>query len=94
MVNAANGPKVQEQHGSSQLVTEPVDGCTATPSLAKPSGSASRARPEMPHGRRALAMATELLRYRPSLDRHDDWLHRIEELIAATSDLAALSFSL
>ncbi|KAE8772841.1 hypothetical protein D1007_55102 [Hordeum vulgare] len=74
VVNAATGLEVQEQQGSSQPVTKPVDGCTATPSLAKPSGSTSRARLEMPYGRRLLAMATELLRYRPAPDRHDDWL--------------------
>ncbi|KAE8809712.1 hypothetical protein D1007_13601 [Hordeum vulgare] len=73
---------------------EPVDGRTATPSLARPSGSASPARPEMPHGLRALAMATELLRYRPGPDRHNDWLHRIEELITAAGNSAALSYSL
>ncbi|KAE8819127.1 hypothetical protein D1007_03114 [Hordeum vulgare] len=72
VVNAATGPEAQEQHGSSQPTTEPADGRTAMPSLATPSGSASRARPERPHGRRALAMATELLRYRPAPDRHDD----------------------
>ncbi|KAE8810857.1 hypothetical protein D1007_12353 [Hordeum vulgare] len=72
MVNAATGPEVQEQQGSSQLVTEQVDGRTATLSLAWPSGSASHARPEMPHGRRMLAMSTELLHYRPARDRHDD----------------------
>ena len=48
----------------------------------------------MPHDRRALAMATELLRYRPALDRHDDWLQRIEELISTVADSAALSGSL
>ncbi|KAE8771542.1 hypothetical protein D1007_56562 [Hordeum vulgare] len=94
MVNATTGPEVQEQQGSSQPVTEQVDGRTTTTSLAKPSGSASRARPEMPIGRRALAMATELLRYRPAPDRHDDWLQRIEELIAAAGDSAALYCSL
>ncbi|KAI4987598.1 hypothetical protein ZWY2020_020398 [Hordeum vulgare] len=94
MVNATTGPEVQEQQGSSQPVTEQVDGRTTTPSLAKPSGSASRARPEMPIGRRALAMVTELLRYRPAPDRHDDWLQRIEELVAAAGDSAALYCSL
>ncbi|KAE8767833.1 hypothetical protein D1007_60763 [Hordeum vulgare] len=64
VVNAATGPGAQEQQGSSQPPTEQVDSRTATPSLARPLGSASRARPEMPDGRRALAMATELLRYR------------------------------
>ncbi|KAE8784150.1 hypothetical protein D1007_42322 [Hordeum vulgare] len=83
VVNAATSPEIQEQQGSSQPVTEPVDARTASPSLARPSGSASRAPPEMPHGHRALAMATKLLRYRPAPDRHDDWLHRIEELITA-----------
>ncbi|KAE8813252.1 hypothetical protein D1007_09645 [Hordeum vulgare] len=94
VVNAAIGPEVQEQQGSSQPVTEHVDGRTATPSLARPSRLASRARLEVPHGRRALAMATEMLRYRPAPDRHDDWLQRIEELITADGDLAALSCSL
>ncbi|KAE8817836.1 hypothetical protein D1007_04455 [Hordeum vulgare] len=94
VVNAATGPEFQEQQGSSQPVTEPVNGRTATPSLATPSGSTSRAWPEMPHGRHALSMATELLRYRPSPERHDDWVQRIEELIAAAGDSAVLSSSL
>ncbi|KAE8780203.1 hypothetical protein D1007_46693 [Hordeum vulgare] len=88
--NASTSPEVQEEQGSS----EPVDDQTATPSLARPSGSASHAGKEMPHGRRALSMATELLRYWLALDRHEDWLHRIEELIAAAGDSAALSCSL
>ncbi|KAE8795956.1 hypothetical protein D1007_29150 [Hordeum vulgare] len=83
VVNAATNPEAQEQQGSSEPATEHVEGRTATPSLARPSGSASCARPEMPHCCRTLAMATELLRYRPAPDRHNDWLHRIEELIAA-----------
>ncbi|KAE8784148.1 hypothetical protein D1007_42320 [Hordeum vulgare] len=94
VVNAATGPEVQEQQGSSQPVTELVDGRTATPSLVRPSGSVSRARPEMPHGRCALAMATELLCYPPAPDRHDDWLHRIEEFITAAGDSTTLSCSL
>ncbi|KAE8777805.1 hypothetical protein D1007_49391 [Hordeum vulgare] len=94
MVNAATGPEVLEQQGSSHLVTEPVDDRTATPSLTRPSESASCALPEVPHGRGALVMATQLLRYRPAPDRHDEWLQRIEELIAAAGDLAALSCSL
>ncbi|KAE8767793.1 hypothetical protein D1007_60804 [Hordeum vulgare] len=68
LVNAATGPEVEEKQGSSLPVIEPVDGRTTTPSLARPSGSASRARPEMPHGRRTLSMATELLYYRPAPD--------------------------
>ncbi|KAE8773718.1 hypothetical protein D1007_54023 [Hordeum vulgare] len=64
VVNAATGPEVQEQQGSSQQATKPVNGRTATLSLGRPSGSVSRARAEMHHGRRTLAMATELLRYR------------------------------
>ncbi|KAE8782231.1 hypothetical protein D1007_44407 [Hordeum vulgare] len=94
VVNAAIGPEAQEQQDSSRPPTEQVDAHTATQSLITPSGSASRARPEKPHGRRTLAMATELLRYRPAPDRHDDWLHRIEELITTASDSAVLSFSL
>ncbi|KAI5021455.1 hypothetical protein ZWY2020_058185 [Hordeum vulgare] len=93
VVNAATGPDVQEQQGSSQPATEHPDGRTATPSLVQTSGSASHARPEMPHGRRALAMATELLRYRPAPDRHNNWLQRIEELVATAGDSAALSYS-
>ncbi|KAI5007467.1 hypothetical protein ZWY2020_051026 [Hordeum vulgare] len=38
-------------------------------------------------------MATNLLRYRPTPNRHDDWLHQIEELIAAAVESAALSCS-
>ncbi|KAE8780969.1 hypothetical protein D1007_45820 [Hordeum vulgare] len=94
MVNAATSPEAQEQQGSSQPLKEHVEGRTATPSLVRASGSASRARPETPHGGRALAMATELLRYRPAPDRHDDWLKHIKELIAAAGDSAALSCSL
>ncbi|KAE8766300.1 hypothetical protein D1007_62491 [Hordeum vulgare] len=63
MANAATGPDAQEQQGSSQLATEQADGRTATQSLVRASWSASHALPEMPHGRRALAMATELLYY-------------------------------
>ncbi|KAE8817877.1 hypothetical protein D1007_04502 [Hordeum vulgare] len=84
------GPEVQEEQGSSQPATEHPDDHTTTFSLVRASTSASRARPEMPHGRRALAMATELLRYGPAHDRHDDWLQRIEELVAAAGDSAAL----
>ncbi|KAE8772434.1 hypothetical protein D1007_55570 [Hordeum vulgare] len=94
VVNAATDPEAQEQQGPSQPPTEHVDGYPAMPSLVRPLGSASRARPEIPHGRHALAMATELLRYWPTLDRHDEWLHRIEEFIAAADDSAALSCSL
>ncbi|KAE8809721.1 hypothetical protein D1007_13610 [Hordeum vulgare] len=74
MVNAATGPDAQEQQGSSQPATEQPDGRTATPSLVSAYRSASRARPEMPHVRRALAMASELLRYRPTPDHHNNWL--------------------
>ncbi|KAE8793869.1 hypothetical protein D1007_31458 [Hordeum vulgare] len=93
VVNAARGPDAQEQQGSSQPATEHPDGRTATPSLVRAFESASRARPEMPHGRRAVAMATELLRYRPTPDCHNDWLQRIEELVATAGDSAALSCS-
>ncbi|KAE8766694.1 hypothetical protein D1007_62051 [Hordeum vulgare] len=93
MVNAATGPDAQEQQGSSQPATEPPDGRTATPSLVRASESASRPRSEMPHGWRALAMATELLRYRPAPDRHNDWLQRIEELVVAASNCVTLSCS-
>ncbi|KAE8810326.1 hypothetical protein D1007_13061 [Hordeum vulgare] len=72
MVNAATGPDAQEQQGSSRPATEQPDGCTATPSLVRTSGSASRARPEMPHGRHVLAMPVDLLCYRPTPDRHND----------------------
>ncbi|KAE8818662.1 hypothetical protein D1007_03475 [Hordeum vulgare] len=68
MANAATGPDAQEQQGSSQRATEQADDCTATPSLVQASGSASRARPEMPHGQRVLVMASELLCYRPAPD--------------------------
>ncbi|KAE8774519.1 hypothetical protein D1007_53076 [Hordeum vulgare] len=91
IVNATTGPEAQEQQDSSQPNTEQADGRTTTTSLIRASGSASRARPEMPHGRRALAMATELLRHRPALDCHNDWLQCIEDLIAAAIDSVALS---
>ncbi|KAE8818724.1 hypothetical protein D1007_03543 [Hordeum vulgare] len=87
MENAATGPDAQEQQGSSQPATEQADDRTATPSLVRASWSASGVRPEMPQGRRALAMATELLRYRPAPDRHNDWLKRIEELVAAAEEI-------
>ncbi|KAE8821215.1 hypothetical protein D1007_00843 [Hordeum vulgare] len=74
VVNAAMGPVAQELQGSSQSVTEHPDGRTATPSLIRASGSASRIRPERPHGWRVLAIATELLHYWPTPDRHNDWL--------------------
>ncbi|KAE8793456.1 hypothetical protein D1007_31944 [Hordeum vulgare] len=93
MANIAMGPVAQEQQGSSQPATEHPDGRTATLSLVRASGSASHARSKVPHGRRALAMATEMLRYRPTPDRHNDHLQRIEELIAASGDYTALSCS-
>ncbi|KAE8796126.1 hypothetical protein D1007_28986 [Hordeum vulgare] len=91
VVNAATGSNAQEQQGSSQPATEQPDGRTATPSIVRAFGLASRARPKMPHGRRVLAMATKLLRYRPTPDRHNGWLQRIEELVAAAGDSAMLS---
>ncbi|KAE8811289.1 hypothetical protein D1007_11649 [Hordeum vulgare] len=66
MVNAATGLDAQEQQGSSEPTIEQPDGRTATPSLVRASGSVLRARPEMPHGQHALAMAAELLRYQPA----------------------------
>ncbi|KAE8809847.1 Puromycin-sensitive aminopeptidase [Hordeum vulgare] len=93
VVNASTGPNAQEQQGSSQPATEHPDGHTATPSLVRASGSASHARLEMPHGRHALAMAIELLRYQPAPDRHNDWLQRIEELVSAAGDSTSLSCS-
>ncbi|KAE8773135.1 hypothetical protein D1007_54757 [Hordeum vulgare] len=94
MVNTATSLEAQEPQGSSQSATEPVDGRTATPSLARTSGSASCAREKVPHGRRALAMAMELLRYWPAPNRHNDWLQRIDDLIAVADDSPALSSSL
>ncbi|KAE8819362.1 hypothetical protein D1007_02864 [Hordeum vulgare] len=91
VVNAATGPVAQEQQGSSQPATEHPDGRTATPWLVRASGSASHARPEMTHGQCALAMATELFRYRPTPDRHNDWLQRIDELVAPAGDSMVLS---
>ncbi|KAE8809742.1 hypothetical protein D1007_13634 [Hordeum vulgare] len=90
--NTATCPDAQEHQGFSQPATEHPDGRTATPSLVRASGSASRARPEMSHGSRALAMATKLLRYQPIPDRHNDWLERIEELVAVVSDSVVLSY--
>ncbi|KAE8809036.1 hypothetical protein D1007_14474 [Hordeum vulgare] len=90
VVNATTGPDAQEQQGSSQSATEHPHSHTTTPSLGRSSGSASHARPEVPHSRCTLSMATEVLRYRAS---PDDWLQRIEELIAATGDSATLSSS-
>ncbi|KAE8820253.1 hypothetical protein D1007_01671 [Hordeum vulgare] len=93
MANAATGPDAQEQQGSSQPATEQANDRTATPSLVRASRSASHVRPKMTHGRRPLAMATELLRYWSTLDRHNDWLQCIEELVAATDDTSAFSCS-
>ncbi|KAE8779817.1 hypothetical protein D1007_47134 [Hordeum vulgare] len=72
VVNAAMGNDAHEQQGSSVPATEHPDGRKATPSLVRTSGSISNALPEMPHGQHALAMDTELLRYRPAPDRHND----------------------
>ncbi|KAE8782773.1 hypothetical protein D1007_43823 [Hordeum vulgare] len=74
MENAATGLGAQEQQGSSKPAIKQPDGRTATLSLVRASRSASRARPEMSLGRHALALATELLCYRPAPDRHNDWL--------------------
>ncbi|KAE8794603.1 hypothetical protein D1007_30642 [Hordeum vulgare] len=93
VVNVATGPDAQERQGSSQSATEHRDGRTATLSLVRASKVISHARPEMPHGWRALAMAIELIRYRPTIDRHHDWLQRIEELVAVAGDSTALSCS-
>ncbi|KAE8811291.1 hypothetical protein D1007_11651 [Hordeum vulgare] len=93
VVNTATGPNAQEQQGSSQPAIEHPDGHTATASLVPASGSPSRARPEMPHGQPALALAAELLRYRPAPDCHNVWLQHIEELVATAGDPAALSCS-
>ncbi|KAE8774555.1 hypothetical protein D1007_53036 [Hordeum vulgare] len=82
MANAATGPDAQEQQGSSELATSSP---TARHSVAPPGFRVGLARPSaVPHGRRALAMATELLRYRTAPGRHDDWPQRIDELVAAT----------
>ncbi|KAE8801335.1 hypothetical protein D1007_23031 [Hordeum vulgare] len=94
VVNAATSPDTQEQKGSSQPATEQANGCTATPSLVRASRLASRAQSEMPRGQRSLSMATELLRYQPSPNYHHDWLQRIKELVAASRDSAAFSYSL
>ncbi|KAE8803350.1 hypothetical protein D1007_20794 [Hordeum vulgare] len=91
VVNAATGPDAQEQQGSYQPATEHPDGRTATLSFIRASRAASHARPEMPNCSRLLAMSTELLLYRPAPDRHNDWLQRIEELVAAAGDYATLS---
>ncbi|KAE8820503.1 hypothetical protein D1007_01651 [Hordeum vulgare] len=93
MMNAATGPDAQEQQGSSQAATDHPDGRTTTPSLVRDSRSASHAQLDMPHSRRTLSMGTEMLRYRPSPDRHNDWLQRIEELVVAAGDSATLSCS-
>ncbi|KAE8777552.1 hypothetical protein D1007_49663 [Hordeum vulgare] len=93
MANAATVPDAQEQQGSSEPATEEPDSRTATPSLVRASRSASRARLEMPHGRHALAMATELILYRPAADRHNDWLQCIEELVTAAGDPAVFCCS-
>ncbi|KAE8806749.1 hypothetical protein D1007_17109 [Hordeum vulgare] len=63
VVNAATGTDTQYQEGSSKPTTEQADARSATPSLVRASTSTSRAGPEMPYGRRTLAMAIELLRY-------------------------------
>ncbi|KAE8806275.1 hypothetical protein D1007_17514 [Hordeum vulgare] len=93
MANAATSPDAQEQQGSSQPAIEQADGRTVTPSLVWASGSTSCAQPEMPHGRRALAMATSVLCYRPAPNRHNDSLQHIEELVAAAGDSTTFSCS-
>ncbi|KAE8807228.1 hypothetical protein D1007_16544 [Hordeum vulgare] len=73
VMNTATGPDAQEQQGSSQSVTQHRDGRdghNATPSLIR--GSWSALQPKMPHSQRALAMATEQLRYQTAPDRHHD----------------------
>ncbi|KAE8803521.1 hypothetical protein D1007_20596 [Hordeum vulgare] len=90
VVNAPMGLDVQAQQGSSHPATEQPDSRTATPSVVRASRSASSARTEISHGWRVLAMATELLRYRPAPDRHN-WLQCIEELVAAADDLTAFT---
>ncbi|KAE8815115.1 hypothetical protein D1007_07436 [Hordeum vulgare] len=87
-----HGPRRSRTKGSSQSATEHPDDRTATPSLVSASGSASRTRSEMPHSRRVLAMATELLRYRPAPDFHNEWLQSIEELVAAAGISAAATY--
>ncbi|KAE8811514.1 hypothetical protein D1007_11904 [Hordeum vulgare] len=87
-------PELLRQQGSSQPATKQADDRTATPSLVRASESASGARPEMPHGWRALAMVTELLRYRPAPDHHNVWLQRIAELVTTVGDFAVFSCSL
>ncbi|KAE8809435.1 hypothetical protein D1007_13954 [Hordeum vulgare] len=94
MSNAATGPDGQEHQGSSQPAIEQADSRTATLSLIRASVSASRAHSEMRHVRRMLAMATELLRYRPSPDHHNDWLQRIEELVATAGASTLMPFGL
>ncbi|KAE8797593.1 hypothetical protein D1007_27248 [Hordeum vulgare] len=91
VMNAATGPDAQEQQGSSLPVTEHRYSRTATPSLVRGSRATLHARADMSHGRRVLAMATELLRYRPAPDHHHDWLQRIEEHVAAAGDSTSLS---
>ncbi|KAE8809442.1 hypothetical protein D1007_13961 [Hordeum vulgare] len=93
VVNTATSLDAQEQQGSSPSATEQVDGRTSTLSLVRAFGSLSHARLEMLHGWRALAMMTKLLHYRPTPDRHNDWLQRIEELVAAVGDSVAFSCS-
>ncbi|KAE8776568.1 hypothetical protein D1007_50770 [Hordeum vulgare] len=94
MVNAATGLKAHEQQGSSQPAIEQADGRTTTPSLVHAFGPASRAWMEMPHGRRVLAIATKLIRYRLAPGYHNDSLQHIEELVATAGDSAVLSCSL
>ncbi|KAE8811500.1 hypothetical protein D1007_11887 [Hordeum vulgare] len=94
VVNSAMGPDTQEQQGPFHPATEQADDYTATPSLVRASRSASSARPEMPHGWRVLAMATEPLRYQPAPDRHNDWLQCIEELVAAVGADTLMPFGL
>ncbi|KAE8783240.1 hypothetical protein D1007_43334 [Hordeum vulgare] len=88
--NAATGPDVQNSKAPPSRLPSTPTAAPPLPSLVWASGSASRTRPEMLHGRRALAMATELLHYRSVPNRHNNWLQHIEELVAAAGDSAAL----
>src|SRR4051812_9574010 len=92
-VNAATGPRGNEQQASSQHPSVRQDGRTATPSLT-PAGSSSRALRAPMEARAALIAANELLRYRPVDDVYEEWLDRVAELVRAAGGSPAPSFPL
>ena len=70
------------------------DGYTTTPCPVPVMASSSHSRRGPANAPTALLMARELLRYRPTKDRYEEWLGRIAELVDAASEAPASSQSL